>query len=100
MGAAGRRGLELKDEKPDKAGGKSVGDGGTVLRDRVHDSGGGGRRIFSWGGWRITFCIPTGSICLGIIFGAVAGFVSMIRRALEASKDEEKQEKQRRGRLA
>jgi F0F1-type ATP synthase assembly protein I len=28
----------------------------------------------------------------GIIFGAVAGFVSMIRRALEASKDEEKQD--------
>jgi hypothetical protein len=26
----------------------------------------------------------------GIIFGAVAGFVSMIRRALDASKDEEK----------
>jgi F0F1-type ATP synthase assembly protein I len=31
---------------------------------------------------------------LGIIFGAVAGFVSMIRRALEANKDEERQEKQ------
>ena len=29
---------------------------------------------------------------LGIIFGAVAGFVSMIRRALQASKDEEKQD--------
>jgi F0F1-type ATP synthase assembly protein I len=29
---------------------------------------------------------------VGIIFGAVTGFVSMIRRALEASKDEEEQE--------
>jgi F0F1-type ATP synthase assembly protein I len=28
----------------------------------------------------------------GIIFGAVVGFVSMIRRALESSKDEEKQD--------
>jgi F0F1-type ATP synthase assembly protein I len=30
----------------------------------------------------------------GIVFGAVAGFVSMIRRALQASADEEKEEKQ------
>ena len=29
---------------------------------------------------------------VGIIFGSVAGFVSMIRKALEASKDEEKQD--------
>jgi F0F1-type ATP synthase assembly protein I len=29
---------------------------------------------------------------LGIIFGAVAGFVSMIRRALESSKEEEKED--------
>ncbi len=28
----------------------------------------------------------------GIVFGAVAGFVSMIRRALQASADEEKNE--------
>jgi F0F1-type ATP synthase assembly protein I len=28
----------------------------------------------------------------GIIFGSVAGFVSMIRRALQSSKDEEKQD--------
>ncbi len=28
----------------------------------------------------------------GIIFGAVAGFVSMIRRALQASKEDEKDE--------
>jgi F0F1-type ATP synthase assembly protein I len=30
---------------------------------------------------------------LGIIFGAVAGFVSMIRRALQASADEDKEKK-------
>jgi F0F1-type ATP synthase assembly protein I len=29
----------------------------------------------------------------GIVFGAVAGFVSMIRRALEANADEEKHER-------
>jgi F0F1-type ATP synthase assembly protein I len=29
----------------------------------------------------------------GIIFGAVAGFVSMIRRALQATAEEDKQEK-------
>jgi hypothetical protein len=30
---------------------------------------------------------------VGIIFGAVAGFVSMIRRALRASADEDQDEK-------
>jgi F0F1-type ATP synthase assembly protein I len=30
---------------------------------------------------------------LGIVFGAVAGFVSMIRRALQASADADKEEK-------
>jgi F0F1-type ATP synthase assembly protein I len=29
---------------------------------------------------------------VGIIFGSVAGFVSMIRKALESSKEEEKQD--------
>ena len=29
---------------------------------------------------------------VGIIFGSIAGFVSMIRRALQSSKDEEKQD--------
>jgi hypothetical protein len=29
----------------------------------------------------------------GIVFGAVAGFVSMIRRALQASAEEDKNEK-------
>jgi F0F1-type ATP synthase assembly protein I len=32
---------------------------------------------------------------VGIIFGAVAGFVSMIRRALRASADEDQDEKDR-----
>jgi F0F1-type ATP synthase assembly protein I len=31
---------------------------------------------------------------LGIIFGAVAGFVSMIRQALESSKEEDRREKE------
>jgi len=31
----------------------------------------------------------------GIVFGAVAGFVSMIRRALQASADADKEEKDR-----
>lgn len=30
----------------------------------------------------------------GIVFGAIAGFVSMIRRALQASADEDKKEKE------
>jgi F0F1-type ATP synthase assembly protein I len=30
---------------------------------------------------------------LGIIFGAVSGFISMIRRAMQASSDEDKEEK-------
>ena len=32
------------------------------------------------------------ALSVGIIFGAVAGFVSMIRKALESSKEEEKQD--------
>jgi F0F1-type ATP synthase assembly protein I len=35
---------------------------------------------------------------LGIVFGAVAGFVSMIRRALQASADEDKKEDEHDGR--
>jgi F0F1-type ATP synthase assembly protein I len=34
---------------------------------------------------------------LGIIFGAVAGFVSMIRRALESSKEEDNEEEKEDG---
>jgi len=44
-------------------------------------------------GWMADHFLHTHWIYLvGIIFGAVAGFVSMIRRALECSKDEEKQD--------
>ncbi len=45
-------------------------------------------------GWCADHFLHTHWIFLfGIIFGAVAGFVSMIRRALQASADAEKDEK-------
>jgi F0F1-type ATP synthase assembly protein I len=44
-------------------------------------------------GWMVDHFLHTHWIYLvGIILGAVAGFVSMIRTALQSSKDEEKQD--------
>jgi F0F1-type ATP synthase assembly protein I len=89
--AEGGEGAELKEEKPGKRE-----ESPWVMAARYSEIGfmiPAAVMVGYFLGLAADYLLHTHWIYLvGIIFGAVAGFVSMIRRALQASKDEEKQD--------
>ena len=81
----------MKDDKPDK---REESPWVTVARysgDRLHDPRRRPRRISARPRRRSLSAHPLVHL-VGIVLGAIAGFVSMIRRALQSSADEDKKE--------
>jgi F0F1-type ATP synthase assembly protein I len=92
IGDASKAGVQMKDEKPEKRE-----ESPWVVVARYSEIGfmiPAAVIVGYLAGLAADYFLHTHWIYLfGIIFGAVAGFVSMIRRALQANSDEEKDEK-------